>query len=306
LTIDDCLPEWNDPMPILNPLSTLPAQAEIVEVGLRDGFQSLANVIPLDYKIRLIDDLIAAGIRSFQITSFVHPQRVPQMADAEALCVQLTHRETIVYSGLVLNVKGVERAMAAGLTAVDMGVPATETFCRRNINCTLAEGMARLETMISMAKRAGLHVRAGIQAAFGCAYEGQVAQEHVVQMVRQIVAMGADELSLSDSTGMANPLQIERMITAVRPLTGRIPITLHLHDTYDMGIANVYAALRQGVTRFDAAFGGLGGCPFIPGAKGNIATEEVVAMLEAMNVTTGIDKEKVRAVAQDFNRCYEN
>lgn len=288
-------------MPIPNPLSTLPAQAEIVEVGLRDGFQSLANVIPLPYKIQLIENLIAAGIRSFQITSFVHPQRVPQMADAEALCTQLPHRETIIYSGLALNVRGVERAMAAGLTAVDMGVPATETFCQRNLNCSVAEGMARLETMIGLAKRAGLHVRAGIQAAFGCAYEGRVTQEYVVQMARRIVAMGADELSLSDSTGMANPLQIERMITAVRPIAGHIPIALHLHDTHDMGIANVYAALRQGVTRFDAAFGGLGGCPFIPGAKGNIATEEVVGMLDAMNVMTGIDKEKVRVIAQDFN-----
>ena len=281
-----------------NVVSVLPKQAEIVEVGLRDGFQTLEKTVPLEIKLELIRTLIDAGVKHVQVTSFVHPKRVPQMADAEELCAALPDAPGVEYSGLVLNMKGLERALAAGLKSLDMGVAATETLSQRNANTSVSEGMSAMGRMAQEARAAGVRVRAGIQTAFGCAYEGEVPQERVVDLVKQTLQMDIDELALADSTGMANPLQIERMLSEVRPLAGNIPIVLHLHDTRGMGLANVYAALRHGVTRFDTAFGGLGGCPFIVGAKGNIATEDTLFMLEEMGVSTGVDIGKVAGVSR--------
>ena len=280
------------------PVSSLPGRAEIVEVGLRDGFQTLQKTIPLDMKLELVDTLIGAGVKHIQVTSFVHPKRVPQMADAEELCARLPAAPGVEYSGLVLNLKGVERALAAGLAALDMGVAATESLSRRNANTSVAEGMAQMGEMARTAKTAGVRVRAGIQTAFGCAYEGEVPQERVVDLVTQTLDMDVDELALSDSTGMANPLQVERMLTALRPLTGDVEIVLHLHDTRGLGLANVYAALRHGVTKFDTAFGGLGGCPFIVGAKGNIATEDTLNLMAELGVATGVDIGKIAGLSR--------
>ncbi len=281
-----------------NAVSVLPKRAEIVEVGLRDGFQTLKKPVPLDMKLELIQTLIDAGVKHIQVTSFVHPKRVPQMADAEELCANLPDAPGVEYSGLVLNMKGLERALSAGLKSLDMGVAATESLSQRNANTSVAEGTTQMAAMAKEARAAGVRVRAGVQTAFGCAYEGDVPQARGVDLVRQTLDMDIDELALSDSTGMANPLQIERMLTEVRPLTGNIPIVLHLHDTRGMGLANVYAALRHGVTRFDTAFGGLGGCPFIVGAKGNIATEDTLFMMEEMGVTTGVDIAKIATLSR--------
>ena len=280
------------------PVSSLPQTAEIVEVGLRDGFQTLQKPVPLELKLELIHILIDAGVKHIQVTSFVHPKRVPQMADAEELCAALPNAPGVEYSGLVLNLKGVERALAAGLKALDMGVAATESLSRRNANTSVAEGMAQLGDMARTAKTAGVRVRAGIQTAFGCAYEGEVPQERIVDLVTQTLDMDVDELALSDSTGMANPLQVERMLTALRPLTGDVEIVLHLHDTRGLGLANVYAALRHGVTKFDTAFGGLGGCPFIVGAKGNIATEDTLNLMAELGVATGVDIGKLAGLSR--------
>lgn len=281
-------------------LSSLPTRAETVEVGLRDGFQTLKTHIPLETKIDLVNKLVAAGVRALQVTSFVNPERVPQMADAEALCARLPHAPEVTYSALVLNLRGVERAAAAGIRSLDMGVAATETLSRRNAGCSVKEGMARMAEMAKVAKEAGMWVRAGIQTAFGCAYEGEVAEEHVRELVRRTLELEIDELSLADSTGMANPLQIERMLTTVLPLAGRVPTVLHLHDTRGMGLANVYAALRAGVSRFDTAFGGLGGCPFIAGAKGNVATEDTLHMMGALGIETGVDVAAIAAISRDL------
>ncbi len=280
------------------PVPSLPQTAEIVEVGLRDGFQTLQKPVPLELKLELIHILIDAGVKHIQVTSFVHPKRVPQMADAEELCAALPNAPGVEYSGLVLNLKGVERALAAGLKALDMGVAATESLSRRNANTSVAEGMAQMGDMARTAKTAGVRVRAGIQTAFGCAYEGEVPQERVVDLVTQTLDMDVDELALSDSTGMANPLQVERMLTALRPLAGDVEIVLHLHDTRGLGLANVYAALRHGVTKFDTAFGGLGGCPFIVGAKGNIATEDTLNLMAELGVATGVDIGKIAGLSR--------
>ncbi len=281
-----------------NPVSSLPKTAQIVEVGLRDGFQTLQKVIPLDMKLELIDTLIDAGVKHIQVTSFVHPKRVPQMADAEELCASLPAAPGVEYSGLVLNLTGVERALAAGLKSLDMGVAATETLSRRNANTSVAAGMAQMEEMAREARGAGVRVRAGVQTAFGCAYEGEVPQRKVVNLLEQTLHMGIDELALSDSTGMANPLQIERMLAEVRPLAGDTPVVLHLHDTRGLGLANVYAALRQGVSKFDTAFGGLGGCPFIEGAKGNIASEDTLFLMEEMGIGTGVGIDKIASISR--------
>lgn len=279
---------------------SLPERAEIVEVGLRDGFQTLDRPVPVDRKLTIIRRLVAAGVRHLQVTSFVHPERVPQMADAEALCARLPRAPGVTFSGLALNPRGVERALAARLDQVDLGVAASESLSRRNANCSVAEGMVRLAEMIGLARAGGLRVRAGVQTAFGCAYEGEVPLARVRELVERTLGLGVDALTLADSTGMANPRQVAEMIAAVRPLAGDVPIVLHLHDTRGMGLANVYAALQSGVTRFDTAFGGLGGCPFIEGARGNIASEDTLFMLRELGVATGVDVAAVAAVSREF------
>jgi hydroxymethylglutaryl-CoA lyase len=281
---------------------TLPPRAEIVEVGPRDGLQSETRLIPTAEKTALIDALVDAGVTHIQVASFVSPQRVPQMADAEEVCRRITRRAGVLYSGLVLNMRGLERAYAAGLDQVDLSLSASETHSRHNAGRTVDEALAELGAMVEQARAWGLRVRAGIQCAFGCAYEGAVAPQRVVGLARRILAMGVDELALADSTGTANPQQVRRIVQELLPLARATPLVLHLHDTRGMGLANLLAALKSGVYRFDTAFGGLGGCPFIPGASGNIATEDTVFMLHEMGVPTGIDIARIAECSQHMEQ----
>jgi hydroxymethylglutaryl-CoA lyase len=274
-----------------------PARVTLVEVGPRDGWQAEPIPISTSDKIELIDALSASGLPAIQVTSFMHPARVPQMADAEAVCAGIARRPGVEYSGLALNVRGVERAAAARLDKVDISASASDTHSRRNMGMGADEAARALRVMASRARELGLRVRAGVQCAFGCAYEGAIDPERVLNRIRDLVAGGADEALLADSTGMANPAQISRMLEAALPLLGHIPLVLHLHDTRGMGLANVLAALAHGVSRFDTAFGGLGGCPFIPGATGNIATEDTVHMLSEMGIETGVRLADVSAVS---------
>jgi hydroxymethylglutaryl-CoA lyase len=276
----------------------LPAKMHIIEVGLRDGLQAEATIIPTAQKLRYIEQLIDAGIRRIQVGSFVHPTKVPQMADTDALCQQLEPLHGIDFSGLVLNAKGLERLSDAGLRAVDMGISVSDTHSIKNTGQPVAVKLAEMLTMIDRARELGLVVRAGVQCVFGCVYEGAIDPQKVVDIVRQYMAQGIDELSLADSTGMANPKQIADMLTLIKPIVGDTPIVLHLHDTRGLGLANALTAVQHGVIGLDTAFGGLGGCPFIQGATGNIATEDTVNMLEAMGVTTGVDLKKVAQVSQ--------
>lgn len=279
---------------------SLPTHAEIIEVGLRDGLQNETVILPTEVKVGYVEQLLSAGVRRIQVTSFVNPSRVPQMADAEALCALLPRRADVEYSGLVLNMKGLERLMKAGLGAVDMGVSASNTHSLKNTGRGTAEMTAEIEAMIGEARRGGLTVRAGIQCAFGCVYEGAVPQEQVTTIARRFLDCGVDELALADSTGMANPEQVKRMLEAILPLAGETPLVLHLHDTRGLGLANVYAALYCGVNRFDTAFGGLGGCPFIVGAAGNIATEDTAHLLHELGIETGIAIDAVAQVSRDL------
>ena len=269
----------------------------IIEVGPRDGLQREKTPISTDAKIHMIHQLVDAGIRTIQVTSFVHPKYVPQMADAEAVCQGINKQDGVVYSGLVLNMKGLERVYDAGLTHVDMSVSASDSHSRKNANRGLQEALDGFGDMVKQAREMGLQVRAGIQCAFGY-YEPDVTQGLVLEIAEKQLALGVDSLSLADSTGMANPRQIKAMLSALNPLVGDVPVILHLHDTRGMGLANVVAAIEAGCTRFDTAFGGMGGCNFIPEALGNIPTEDTVNMLHEMGYETGVDVTKVAQVSK--------
>ncbi len=281
-------------------IPTVPVEATLIEVGPRDGLQRVASFIPTDRKVAIITALANAGLKHIQATSFVHPKVVPQMADAEEVAARLPRDNGVTYSALVLNMKGLERAHAAGITYIETGVPATETLAQKNAGYSVEEGMGLMGQMIARGHELGMTVRAGVQVAFGCAYEGAVDRGKVVSLARRFLAMGVDELSLSDSAGLGNPQQIRRTVQEVLPLAGSTPVVLHLHDTRGQGLANLLSALKSGVTRFDTSFGGLGGCPFIQTAKGNIPTEDTANMLADMGLHTGIDLAKVAAISREM------
>ena len=284
--------------------SALPDSATLVEVGPRDGFQAEATPIPTALKVEAVDALVAAGLRHVQVASFVHPRRVPQMADAEDVCARIQRPPGVAFSGLALNARGVERAADAGLDAVDVSASTNDAHSRRNAGATLGEARAALVGMVRQGRAAGLQVRAGLQCVWGCGADGPTPLDRVREMAAEVLDAGADALSLADSTGEANPVTIERVLSEVVPLAeaAGAPVVLHLHDTRGAGLANVAAALRLGVTHFDTALGGMGGCPFIPGATGNIPTEDTAALLGGMGVQTGVDAEAVAAVTRRLER----
>jgi hydroxymethylglutaryl-CoA lyase len=279
-----------------------PAEVTIIEVGPRDGLQREKSLISVEEKVALIEALVAAGLRRIQVTSFVHPRLVPQMADAEAVCARLPQRDGVLYSGLALNLKGVNRANQAGLSHIDISVSASDAHSRRNANRSLKEAMAEFKTMVQQSRAHGMVVRGGIQCVFGYLHPGDVAVDTVLDIARHHLALGVDELVLADSSGLANPLQITKILELVGPMAGKTPLVMHLHDTRGMGLANVLAALQCGVRYFDTAFGGLGGCPFIDGAAGNIPTEDTVHMLHEMGIKTGVDLPAVSRISQQFER----
>jgi hydroxymethylglutaryl-CoA lyase len=268
----------------------------LIEVGSRDGLQR-EEPLSTETKLKMIEALVATGLRRLQVTSFVHPDLVPQMADAEKLCAHLPERDEVVYSGLALNDVGVERAADAGLSHVDLSVSTSDTHSRKNAGMPLEEARTSLLEIIELAQDRGLHVRAGLQCVFGCAYEGTVPVSRVVEMAREIVEAGAEWLSLADSTGMAGPRQVEEVVSRVQEVAGETPIILHLHDTRGLGLANVWAGVEAGVRHFDTAFGGAGGCPFIPGATGNIATEDTIYLLERLGIEVEADRDAIAEVS---------
>ena len=280
--------------------STTQQLIHIEEQGARDGFQVEAVQIPTELKIKWIEQAVETGVKRIQMSSFVHPKLVPQMADAEAVCVGVRKKEGVIYSGLVLNVKGVERAIKSGLNHVAISMSASNTHSRKNANKSIQESLIEFAEMARIAKEGGLTVRGGIQCAFGCRYEGKISEQFVIDLAKQHLDLGIDELSLADSTGMGNPVQMKRIMSQIVPLAGNLPVILHLHDTEGKGIANMIAAIECGVNYFDTAFGGLGGCPFIKGATGNIATEDVVHCLHQMGYETGINNLKMIELAKEI------
>ncbi len=273
---------------------SLPETVILTEVGLRDGLQSVAELVPSDAKLDAIRKLVDAGLKQVQVTSFVHPKWVPQMADAEEVCSGLPETtEDVVLSGLVLNAKGVERASAAGLKRVDASISTSDTHSRKNANMGLDEALEHLKKMVALAIDAGMEVRGGLQSVWGCVYDGYPPDERIVDMVSDVIDMGVIALSLADSTGTANPNSIKQLLEKTLPPCQDTPVVLHLHDTRGLGIANVVAAMEMGVDQFDTALGGLGGCPFIKGATGNIATEDTINLMNEIGIDTGVDLSKV-------------
>ena len=265
------------------------SSVEIVEVAARDGLQSEAVVLPTDAKVGLINRAVDVGIRRIEVCSFVNPERVPQMADAEAVVAALPHRDGVSYIGLVLNRRGFERARASGLSEINVVAAATDTFALRNQGATADESMARFEEVASLARDAGMRTTLIISAAFGCPYEGEVAVERVTELARRAVAAGADEVALADTIGVAAPTDVHQRLDAVRPVLDGARLRAHFHNTRNTGLANAYAAIESGVDALDSSIGGIGGCPFAPNATGNIPTEDLAYLLERMGVVTGID-----------------
>jgi hydroxymethylglutaryl-CoA lyase len=268
---------------------TLPERVTICEVGTRDGFQIEPEFIPTEQKIEVVERLAATGLPAIEVTSFVSPKAVPQLRDAEAVMAGITRRPGTVYAALVPNDKGAVRAVDAGVDAIHTVVSASESHNLANVNMTIAESLARLQAVADVARRAGVPVQAGISCSFGCPFEGDVPMATLERVVRALTDMGARGIGLADTTGMANPAQVRRVLEHLMPRFPGTEWTLHTHDTRAMAIPNILAAMELGVSRFDASIGGLGGCPFAPGASGNVCTEDLVHCLDAMGVRTGID-----------------
>ena len=289
---------------MINRTHLYPEKVTLIEVGPRDGFQSESQIIPTSIKVDIIGGIVAAGFKHIQVTSFVHPERVPQMADAEALLQALPVREEVTYSGLVLNRRGLERAQRAGLKHVEISISASDTHSRKNTGMSLNDAVSNAQQMVNFAKENGMEVRAGVQCAFGCVYEGEIELKRIMQMVLNFVKQGVDVLSFSDTTGMATPSSIRRLLDTVLPAVGGIPVIAHLHDTRGLGLVNLMTALECGITRFDTAFAGMGGCPFVPGAAGNIATEDTVYLLNSLDIDTGVDIVKVAGCSRRLEEFF--
>lgn len=273
--------------------SALPAHVTLCEVGPRDGFQFEDVFIPTDHKVACINALADAGLPRIQVTSFVHPDWVPQMRDAEQVCAALPDRDDVVYSGLVLNKAGIHRALDAGLTHIDLSIATHDGHSLDNANMTVDEAIAHAEQVIGIARTAGAQIQLNFQTAFGYREPGDTPLDKVVQMADHFADRGLESLSLADSTGMANPRMIQERVLAIQDVIGDLPLVLHLHDTRGLGLANVMEALSCGVHRFDTSLAGMGGCPFIPGATGNIATEDTVYLLDQLGIETGVDAHAV-------------
>ncbi len=274
-------------------LSGVPKRVRIIEVGPRDGLQNEAVMVSTEDKLRFIRLLTEAGFSDVEATSFVSPRAIPKLADAGQLMPALDRAHGTRYPVLVPNVRGLERALAAGVQEIAVFTAASETFNRRNINAGIDESLENIAAVVAAAKPAGVQIRGYVSTCFGCPFEGEVPAERVLDVAVRLHDLGVDEISLGDTIGVATPNQIEEVIGL---LCTRIPldqIGLHLHDTRGTALANTLAALQMGVSCFDSSAGGLGGCPYAPGASGNLATEDLLYMLHGMGIETGIDLDKV-------------
>jgi hydroxymethylglutaryl-CoA lyase len=272
-------------------MDSLPSNVRIREVGPRDGFQNEPETIPTAEKIRLVDLLSATGLERLEVTSFVRPEVIPQLSDAEEVLAGVLRRDGVAFSVLIPNERGLERALALRdrFDEINVFVSASETHNRKNVNRSIEESLSGLERTLESAREAGLRCEGVISVSFGCPYEGEVPSDRVFGIAERLAAAGCAEIGFGDTTGMANPRQVGEFFAAARARLGGVELTAHFHNTRGQGLANVLAALERGIDSFEASFGELGGCPVPPGATGNIATEDVVSMLDEMGVETGVD-----------------
>ena len=278
-------------------LSSLPRAVRVVEVGPRDGLQNEKVQIPTEQKIQFINLLSEAGLPVIEATSFVSPRAIPQLADATAVMAGITRRPAVVYPVLVPNMKGMERALAAGVRAIAVFTAASESFTQHNINTTIAQSLENFRPVIALAKQEGIATRGYISTVFGCPYEGRVDPQAVRRVAHALLEMGVDELSLGDTIGVATPNQVVEILGLLmeQDQIAAEKLAVHFHDTRGTALANVLMALQMGIFIIDSSAGGLGGCPYAPGAAGNLATEDLLYMLHGMGIQTGVDLEKVVA-----------
>ncbi|MCS6776186.1 MAG: hydroxymethylglutaryl-CoA lyase [Chthonomonadaceae bacterium] len=274
-------------------MSSLPQRVRIVEVGPRDGLQNEPITVPTADKVRFITMLAEAGLTDIEVGAFVSPQRVPRMADTAEVLAQLPSLPFVRYITLVPNLRGLERAMAAGARAIAVFTAASDTFNQRNVGMRIADSLREFRTLIPAAKDAGLWVRGYVSTAFVCPYEGPIAPEQVVPVAQALLDMGADEISIGDTIGHATPEDVARLNRTLLPVVPLSRLAYHLHDTRGNALSNVQQALRDGIAIFDASAGGLGGCPFAPGAPGNLATESLLDLLHDLEIETGVDRARL-------------
>jgi hydroxymethylglutaryl-CoA lyase len=270
--------------------SPAPAGIEFVEVGPRDGLQNEKALIATADKLALINHAIAAGARRIEVTSFVNPKKVPQMADADDVCAGLPDRDDVTYIGLVMNLRGAERALATGrINQLGAVCVATDRFAMANQGQTSDESVDAAKAIVALAREHGRTAQVTIGAAFGCPFEGEVSEDRVVKMAARLAEAGPVEVALADTIGVGNPAHVARLVERIRQAINPLPVRVHFHNTRNTGLANVWAAVLAGATVIDGSLGGLGGCPFAPGAAGNVPSEDVVYMLERAGITTGMD-----------------
>jgi len=269
----------------------------IREVGLRDGLQAEQRFIPTEQKVELARSLAAAGLQEIEVTSFVSPRAVPQFQDAKEVIKILGHPGNVSYSALVVNLRGAEDAIAAGVKELQFVVSASETHSQKNVRMSISEALVHGAKIAALAKQNGVKIRTALATSFGCPYEGFVPYDTVYTLMEKLFAMGIDRISLGDTAGLGNPKQVSELCRGILSRFPDAPCSLHLHDTRGVGLACVLAGVWSGIRVIESSVGGIGGCPFIPNATGNIATEDVVYMLESMGLATNLDQEKLLASA---------
>jgi hydroxymethylglutaryl-CoA lyase len=274
-------------------MSGLPERVTVYEVGPRDGLQNESRHVPTADKIRFIDALVDAGLQRIEITSFVSPRWIPQLADAVEVARGVQRRDGVIFSALVPNRRGFEAAQAAGMREIAVFMSASETHNKKNVNKTIADTLKAFEDVVPHATAAGMPVRAYLSTSFGCPYEGEVDPQRVVELCRDLRGLGVYQISVSDTIGVANPRQVEDVLTRVLAENPLPSVAVHFHDTQGTALANCYVAMQMGITTIDSSVGGLGGCPYAPGAAGNLATDDLVGMLHSMGVATGVDLDKL-------------
>ncbi|MDP9018077.1 MAG: hydroxymethylglutaryl-CoA lyase [Candidatus Eremiobacteraeota bacterium] len=276
----------------------IPKAVKICEMGPRDGLQNEKNVVSPQDKIRYIDLLSQTGLQVIEATSFVRPNAIPQLSDASEVFGGITRREGVRYVVLTPNLKGLERAKAAGVDSIAVFTAASESFTKRNINMTIEQSLSTFGEVIAEARTIGMWVRGYVSTAFGCPYEGAVPVENVVRVTKSLYDLGCDEISIGDTIGVGVPSQVKQLVPALTQVMPLEKLALHMHDTRGTALANVYAALELGISIFDSSAGGLGGCPYAPGASGNLGTEDLLYMLDGMGIQTGVDLAKVRSASR--------
>ncbi|QBY51471.1 hydroxymethylglutaryl-CoA lyase [Cupriavidus oxalaticus] len=278
-------------------------KVKVVEVGPRDGLQNEKNLIPTETKVALIDQLTDAGFPNIEVASFVSPKWVPQMADGAQVMAAIRRRPGTIYSALTPNMKGLEGALAAGADEVVIFGAASEAFSQKNINCSIAESMARFEPVAAAAKAKGVRLRASVSCALGCPYQGEVPVDAVVDVVRHMRELGCDEIDIADTIGVGTPDKVKIVMLAAATEFPLAQLSGHFHDTYGHALANVEASLEAGIRVFHASVAGLGGCPYAKGATGNVATEALLLRLASLGMETGVDLDKVIAAAELISRA---